>query len=360
MADGTVGITGLTGLGLGGASPMPELQLQNRFSEGDDIAWTKGSHSMGFGVSVDRVQSSVLWPFTSGSSWTFTSLSNFLAGTATQVSGALDNPINYPIRDFRELDFVLYARDEWKVGPKLTVNYGLRYEPTNNPTEAHNNLYAVTNFATATGFTNVPNAFASNPSLKNFDPRVGFAYDLFADHKTSIRGGFGIFHDAIFAGQYAIYYINAEPWNLITQTQNVTFPVPFSQPGTPNPTVTNGYDPNATKTPYLMEYNLNVQHEFGQGMVATIGYIGSHGVDLYTEQEKNPVSSSIINGVLTFSPLCGANNTIGGPKTCPIGVSGRINSNLNSFTIGENGASSRYNSLQASVLARAGWTARWE
>lgn len=68
VADGTVSITGLTGLGLGGASPMPELQLQNRFSEGDDIAWTKGSHSMGFGVSVDRVQSSVLWPFTSGSS----------------------------------------------------------------------------------------------------------------------------------------------------------------------------------------------------------------------------------------------------------------------------------------------------
>ena len=45
MADGTVNITGLTGLGLGGASPMPELQLQNRYSEGDDIAWTKGSHS---------------------------------------------------------------------------------------------------------------------------------------------------------------------------------------------------------------------------------------------------------------------------------------------------------------------------
>jgi hypothetical protein len=352
VADGTVSITGLTGLGLGGASPMPELQLQNRFSEGDDIAWTKGSHSMGFGVSVDRVQSSVLWPFTSGSSWTFTSLSNFLAGTATQVSGALDSSINYPIRDFRELDFVLYARDEWKVSSKLTVNYGLRYEPTNNPTEAHNNLYAVTNFATATGFTNVPNAFARNPSLKNFDPRVGFAYDLFADHKTSIRGGFGIFHDAIFAGQYAIYYINAEPWNLITQTQNVTFPTPFSQPGIPNPTVTNGYDPNATKTPYLMEYNLNVQHEFAQNMVATIGYIGSHGVDLFTEQEQNPVSSSVINGVLTFSPLCGANNTIGGPKTCPIGVSGRINPFLNSFTIGENGASSRYNSLQASLNRR--------
>ena len=352
VADGTVNISGLTGLGLGGASPMPELQLQNRYSEGDDIAWTIGAHSLRFGASVDRVQSSVLWPFTSGSSWTFTSLTNFLAGTATQVSGALDSPINYPIRDFREWALVFYGHDEWKVSSKLTVNFGLRYEPTNNPNEAHNNLYAVTNFATATGFTNVPNAYASNPSWKNLDPRAGFAYDMFKDHKTSLRGGFGMFHDVMFAGEYAIYYINAEPWNLITQTQGVTFPAPFSQAGVPNPTVTNGYDPNATKTPYLMEYNLNLQHEFSGAMVASIGYVGSHGVNLFTEQEQNPVSHYYNNGVLTFSPFCGATNTVGGPSLCPAGVSGRVNSHLNSFTIAENGTTSRYNSLQASLNRR--------
>jgi hypothetical protein len=351
VADGTVNITGLTGLGLGGASPMPELQLQNRYSEGDDIAWTKGSHSMRFGASVDRVQSSVLWPFTSGSSWSFNSLSAFLAGTAATVSGALDSPANYPIRDFRETSFVFYGHDEWKVSRKLTVNFGLRYEPTNNPTEVHNLLFAITNFKTSTGFTNVPNAYAKNPSTKNFDPRVGFAYDLFANHKTSLRGGFGMFHDVLFAGEYAIYYINAPPWNLITQ-QAPTFPKPFVGGGIPNPTVTNGYDPNATKTPYLMEYNLNLQHEVSSGTVVSIGFVGSHGVNLFTEQDQNPVPITFQNGVQVFSPTCGASNTIGGPKTCASGVSGRINPSLGSFTIAENGSTSRYNSLQASLNRR--------
>lgn len=349
-ADGTITISGLTGLGLGLAAPMPELQLQNRYSEGDDLAWIKGSHTMGFGVSIDRVQSTTFWPANSGSSWVFTSLSSFLAGSALNVSGVLDNGTNYPYRDFREIDFAFYAHDDWKVSPKLTVNYGLRYDPTTNPVEAHNLLYAITNFATATGFTNVPHAFKSNPSMTNFDPRVGFAYDLFADHKTSIRGGFGIFHDVIYAGQYAISYINSPPWSQIEQTP-ATFPFPFAGNVVPNATIGNGWDWAADKTPYLIEYNLNIQRELASGMVLSVGYVGSHGVNLFTEQEQNPVPARLVNGTYVFSPTCGATNTLGGPAACGSN-SGRTNPAIGSFTVGENGSTSRYDSLQASLNRR--------
>jgi len=350
-SDGAITITGLTGLGLGAASPMPELQLQNRFSEGDDIAWTKGSHSLRFGASVDRVQSDTLWPSSWGSAWTFTSLSSFLSGSAVSVTGVLDNGTNYPIRDLRELDFVFYAHDEWKVNPRLTVNFGLRYDPTNNPTEAFNNLYAVTNFATATGFSHVSNAFSQNPSWHNFDPRGGFAYDLFGDHKTSLRGGFGIYHDTIFAGEYQISYINSPPWSIVLQ-QPATLPTPFTGTVLPNPTLANGWDWAASHTPYLIEYNMNLQREIVNGTVVSVGYVGSHGVKLFTEQEQNPVPVQIVNGVYTFSPTCGTNNTVGGPKTCAPGVSGRTNGALGSFTIGENGSTSRYDSLQLSLNRR--------
>ncbi len=330
---------------------MPELQLQNRFSEGDDLAWTVGAHSFRFGGSVDRIQPSNLWPFQAGSSWTFSSLPLFLAGTALSVAGTMNNPDNN-VRAFRELDFAVYAQDDWKVTPKLTLNLGLRYQPTTNPVEVHNLLSAITNFATATSFSSVPNAVQSNPSFTNIDPRFGFAYDLFADHKTSIRGGFGTFHDVVFPGEYVVAFNNSPPLNQITQA-TPTFPTPFVGSTAPNISLNNGNDWKADKTPYLIEYNLNIQREILSGTVLSVGYVGSHGVNNFTEQEQNPVPYTInANGVYVFSPTCGATNTVGGPARCATGVSGRTNGALGSFPIGENGSTSHYNSLQASLNRR--------
>ena len=352
--DATLTIPGLTGLGTGAASPEPAGQVQNRYSEGDDVAWTRGAHSLRFGASVDRVQSATLWPFQGQSSWSFSSIALFLAGNANTLTGVTTAPNNYPIRDFRELDFVFYAQDDWKLSPKLTMNFGLRYEPTTNPVELRNNLYSITNYLTDTSFTNVPHVMITNPSWKNFDPRVGFAYDLFADHKTSIRGGFGIFHEVLYAGVWAIGFINSPPWNILTQAspagQNV---VPFQNPsigggaapftlGTaapPLPSISIGYAYQLSKTPYMMQYNLNIQREILQGTVLSVGYVGSRGVNLITGSEQNPVPYTVdSNGVYHFT-----RNPAG---------SGRINPALAGFSLGVNGTNSRYDSLQAALNRR--------
>jgi hypothetical protein len=342
--------SGVTGIGAGAASPEPEYQIQNRYAEGDDIAWTKGAHNMRFGASVDRVQSGVYWPFEGNSVWSFGSLPLFLAGTASTLTGVLDTPNNYPIRNYREIDFVFYGQDDWKVSNRLTVNFGLRYEPMTNPVELNNNLYTITNFATASSFTNVPHVMITNPSWKNFDPRFGFAFDPFKDHKTSIRGGFGMFHEVLAAGVWGIGFINSPPWNIISQTSPsgtnaVTFQnpnidnggAPFSigAPGAPPlPSTTIGYAYQLNRTPYMIQYNMNVQRELVQGTVLTVGYVGSHGVNLITGVQENPTSYTIDSGgVYHFNGI-------------------RQNPALGSSTLGVNGTNSRYNSLQAAVNRR--------
>lgn len=73
------------------------------------------------------------------------------------------------------------------------------------------------NFATATNWSQIPNVFLHNPSLHNFDPRFGLAYNPFANHKTSIRAGFGIFHDPITAQDYQTGFGVAPAWNIAQQ-----------------------------------------------------------------------------------------------------------------------------------------------
>ena len=127
----------------------------------------------------------------------------------------------------------------------LTLNVGLRYEFVTNPTTnvhhaQHHDQPAVWNVPA------VPNVFASNPSLKNFDPRIGIAYDPFGDHKTSIRAGFGIFYDPIRARSYASgYYFN--PPYALAFVPLPAFPNPF--PGAlPPPAQLVGVDYNTDVT----------------------------------------------------------------------------------------------------------------
>ena len=149
--------------------------------------------------------------------------------------------------------------------PKLTLNLGLRWDMMTNPVDAHNQLYTITNFATATSFSNVPHLFPSNPSWHNFDPRFGFAYDPFADHKTSIRGGFGIFHEPITPADYSTGFSSAYPWTQVLQNTPV-YPNAFVGASTPVISVSPGFGwARTTTTPYMIQYNLNVQREIAQG-----------------------------------------------------------------------------------------------
>jgi outer membrane receptor protein involved in Fe transport len=335
--NGSVAVSGLNSIG--GNALLPFGLTQNKYAFSDDVYWTSGKHNVKFGAQVTRIQNNTFMPFRAGGAWTFTSLQNFLRGSALQLIGALPGKDD-ATRDIRETDMNFYVQDDWKVLPRLTLNLGLRYSPTTNPVERRNKLHNIIDITK--GYEPVPTAFKTNPSLRNFDPRFGLAYELTSDHKTSLRAGFGIFHDVIQQRSYGGAYWLSPPFAQ-AQQQNPLYPIPFTSVAQTVPSSTNGLEWANTNTPYMMQYNINVQREVVSGTILTVGYIGSRGLHLFTNLDFNPPIPTIAsNGALQFATV--KNNRI---TTNP-----RINPAFGVDVARTLQASSTYNSMVISVDRR--------
>jgi hypothetical protein len=327
---------GITSIGANQLNPFD--LLQNKYTIADDLFWNAGAHSLRFGGEAQKINSDTFAPFQWGGAWAFNGLQGFLLNQPGTLNSALVGQEN-AFRKFREWDFVAYLHDEWHAADTLTLNLGLRYAPTTNATVDPGSQIVDVPFGT---FTPVTTVFATNPSLKNWDPRLGFAWDPFADHKTSVRGGFGVFHDVIATRVYSsAYYINP-PYQLATEV-NPVFPTPFVTPRTA-PQVSQGIDFHTDTTPYQMSYNVNVQREIAAATVITIGYVGSQGRNFFKQIDLNPATPSQVNGVTVYGTFA--------PNSTTVIPNPRLNPAYNGLNFGQTIANSTYNSLQISANRR--------
>jgi hypothetical protein len=337
----------------GASGTIPFTLVQNKFTVGDDLVWTHGAHSFKFGLAVARVQTNVAAPFNVGGDYIFPSLGGFFTDFAVVFLGMVPTSGFSTSRYFREIDLYPYIQDDWKVNSKLTLNLGLRYDYATNGVAVKEPLFAILDPLTSTGFTKVDHTLASNPNTKNFDPRIGLAYDPFNDHKTSIRAGFGIFHEQVAPRTYAPAYYLAPP----SQSAFITpgggtcgfppifpcFPKAFPN-GPPLFTAFAGLDYRTDTSPYQIQYNLTVEREILRNTILSLGYLGSSGVHLFSERDQNPPQLLPCPGSATPAFGCDFGGTVV-PNP-------RANPNFASLNNDAATSHSTYHSLQAAVNRR--------
>jgi hypothetical protein len=271
---------------------------QNVFGFEYGVAHTRGRHLIKAGALAERYQDNLFNPTFGLGIWTFASLPDFLRNRPQRFigltpEGALD-------RYWRFTLFGGYLQDDFRLSPRLTLNAGVRYETTTMPVDIHGRDSALPNLSDSAPTVG---PLYENPTRKNISPRVGFAWDVFGDGKTSVRGGYGLYFNTN-NQQNLIVTITNPPFTPRIVVGNPTnaaiFPVAPLDRGVGNSIRPVQFD---LENPYINVYNLNVQRELWWDTVLTVGYAGSRGVHLLRSNDVNTAVPVISADGSVFFPL---------------------------------------------------------
>lgn len=252
----------------------------------DDINILRGTHNIKLGGSFEREL--LQWTTSTDPTgvWVFGSIQDFLAGNASKFQGGV--PGNITPRNLRQNITGGYFEDDWQVKPRLTLNLGARYEVASIPTEKDGkfvNLYHPGDQYPVCGTILPPycttkgNIFASNPTMHNLEPRIGFAWSPMKNDKMSVRGGIGMFAVLPLPNQLLLLQGQAAPFFKYTVLKSgVTFAhgiPPIDQ--LPNNRLRTLYMTPNPGLSTLYQYNFSIQYQLAPSMAMMVAYVGSNG-----------------------------------------------------------------------------------
>lgn len=360
----------VTGLFAFGSSPFADQSSRiNAFTAADTLSIVTANHNLRAGGEYRRSQLNFFFNAFSRGQITFASFNDFLTGTGVSVigSGVFDRAV-------RMNDLSGFFQDDWKFNRRLTLNLGIRYDFYGFPSETRGRFVNFlpdqfrqggppNGFVQAEGgaLTGVPTVAATIvPSDKNnISPRVGFALKLNDAGSVVLRGGYGIYYDR-FSARFANTQLLNYPYfalavglpGLLRTYADPFIPVPQPSAFPLNPTIPSPLSPLAPivgvpisglyadpelSTPYVQQYNANVQWELFKDYLLEVGYVGTKGTKLLQIVSLNqPVYNRAAN--VFVAPL---GTALGTQKMVASGIQQAQTS-----------SNSRYNSLQVSMTKR--------
>jgi hypothetical protein len=314
---------------LGVDNGAPRIYWFNLFQTSDDLTYVNGKHTVKMGVDIQRIQDNEITSSNSRGDYSFLDLPAFLANTPFQFDAPLPGSNGY--RGLRETLSGFYAQDDFKMTQRLTLNLGLRYEFITDPTEVNRKMANLLNIHDSAPTVLKDHFFSVGK--KDFQPRVGFAWQLNGSGASVVRAGFGMFHDHILPYNYVGLASGSPPfWVATSDTKNPTFPYDTNlTAGTPPPP-TFGAFPATLMEPTKISYSLNFQQQVMKGTLLEVAYIGSEGHHLQRAGEQNPA--------------------LAGPGI-PFSQKNRINPTFATITAQRFDVNANYNALQVTLKRRA-------
>jgi hypothetical protein len=332
-------------LGFAGPTGEPQGRGDTTVVLNDGLSWLRGRHTFTFGGEMRRAYNnnialnigSLTYNQTGSGATLVTAMQNFLNDSASAFTvqlGSGNDKILQPSYDG-------FAQDSFKWRPNFTINLGLRYAWNSSPSEANNQF---TQFDPTSG-TLVPASQPYHTNNKNFQPRIGFAWDPFKDGKTSVRAAYAI--------------LTQDPTTNIVSglSANPPFAIPISvssgvitaeNPGNSLATTSLGpaaINPNFNDM-YAQDWNLTIDRQLSSSLGLTVAYVGMKGTHLQLNQNINQpfVTNGIYGSTRPFPTLPLTSEIL--PSQCTTPHPNCTFGNINQVNSGGN---SNYNALWVTV-----------